>query len=123
MQEQTNLGWLLEGFKYDLELTVRPNTVKYYCGEIQRFLQWAQATYSIKDIRPITKKHIQAFFHHLATNHQPNGLEKEPAAIERLRWPYYRALRRFFEWAVNEGYLQSSPMKGIVLNAPQPAPN
>jgi len=122
MQEQTNLEWLLEGFKYDLELTVRPNTVKYYCGETQRFLQWAQATYSISDILLITKKHIQAFFHHLATNNQPNGLENEPAAIERLRWPYYRSLRRFFEWAINEGYLHSNPMEGILINAPSSAP-
>lgn len=122
MQEQTNLEWLLEGFKYDLELTVRPKTVKYYCGETWRFLQWAQATYAVTDIKLLAKKHIQAFFHHLATDYQSNGLEKEPAEIERLRWPYYRALRRFFDWAVTEGYLQSNPMKDIVLNAPPPTP-
>ena len=122
MQEQTNLGWLLEGFKYDLESTVRPKTVDYYCGGIRRFLQWVQSTDSLSDIQLLTKHHIQAFFHHLATNHKPNCSVNKPAAIERLRWPYYRALRRFFEWAVKEGYLQGNPMKGIVLNAPQPTP-
>lgn len=122
MRKQTNLEWLLEGFKYDLELTVRPKTVKYYCGETQRFLQWTRATFSLNEIGLISKKHVQAFFHHLANNHRPDSLKKEPNEIERLRWPYYRALRRFFDWAVNEGYLQSSPMNGIVLNAPPPAP-
>jgi hypothetical protein len=35
--------WLLKGFKYDLETTVRPKTVEYYTGEIRRFLRWAES--------------------------------------------------------------------------------
>ena len=120
VQAQISLEWLLEGFKYDLESTARPKTVKYYCGEISRFLQWANAAGVPSDIRLLTKRHIQAFFHYL-TAHRGNGSVNEPA-VERLRWPYYRALRRFFEWAVKEGYLQSSPMGDIVVKAPQPAP-
>ncbi len=111
MQEQANLEWLLEGFKYDLELTVRPKTVEYYRGGNQRFLQWVKTTYSISDIRLINKNHIQAFFHHLATKQQFNSLEKESDAVERLRWPYYRSLKRFFKWVIDEGYLQSNPME------------
>ncbi|MFQ6121966.1 MAG: tyrosine-type recombinase/integrase [Dehalococcoidales bacterium] len=121
VQAQTSLEWLLAGFKYDLESTTRPKTVKYYCGEISRFLQWVDAAGVPSDIRLLTKHHIQAFFHHLITI-GGDGSVNEPVAIERLRWPYYRALRRFFGWAVNEGYLQNSPMEDIKLKAPQLTP-
>lgn len=119
-QTQTSLRWLLQGFKYELESTARPRTVEYYCGEVRRFLRWAEAAGVSSNIRLITKHHLQAFFHHLATTHKGNGLVNEPAAIERLRWPYYRALRRFFGWTVKEGFLEQSPMDSIVLRAPQP---
>jgi len=122
VQAQISLEWLLEGFRYDLESTARPKTVKYYCGEISRFLRWVDAAGVPSDISLLTKHHIQAFFHYLATTHRDNGSANEPAAIERLRWPYYRALQRFFRWAVNEGYLQNSPMDDIAVKAPQPAP-
>lgn len=121
MQEQTNLEWLLEGFKYDLELTVRPKTVEYYCRGTQRFIKWIQTTLHLTEIEKILKNHVQSFFHYLANNHRIDGLKNDPREIERYRWPYYRALRRFFSWAITEGYLQSSPMNGIVLNAPPPA--
>ena len=122
VQAQISLEWLLEGFKYDLESTTRPKTVKYYCGEISHFLRWADATGVPSDIRLLTKHHIQAFFYYLATTHIGNGSAREPAAVERLRWPYYRALRQFFGWAVKEGYLQNNPMDNIVVKRPQPAP-
>jgi len=120
---QTRLGWLLEGFRYELESTAKPRTVvKYYCGEISRFLRWADAAGVAADIRLLTKHHIQAFFHYLITTHRGNGLVNEPATVECLHWPYYRARRRFFGWAVKEGYLQNSPTEGMVLKAHQPAP-
>ena len=73
VQVQTSLEWLLEGFKYELESTVRPKTVEYYCGEVRRFLRWAHATGVSSDIRLITKHHIQAFFHYLITSHKGNS--------------------------------------------------
>jgi site-specific recombinase XerD len=119
MQEKTNLEWLLEGFRYDLELTVRPKTVDYYYGGTQRFIKWIQDTLHINEIDQILKKHIQSYFHFLANNNR-TGLKNDPREIERYRWPYYRALRRFFGWAVTEGYLLNSPMSGIKLNPPPP---
>jgi site-specific recombinase XerD len=116
------IGQLLEGFRYELESIAKPSTVEYYCGEIRRFLRWADADGVPSDICLITKLHIQAFFHHLTTSRTGDRPRNEPSRTERLRWPYYRALRRFFDWAVKEGYLESSPMKGLVLKAPQPSP-
>jgi len=37
-------------------------------------------------------------------------------------WPYYRALRRLFNWAVAEGYLESSPLATIHFKAPPEPP-
>jgi len=65
VQEGISTEWLLKGFKYELESTARPRTVEYYCGEIQRFLRWANAVGVPSDIRLITKYHIQVFFHYL----------------------------------------------------------
>jgi len=37
-------------------------------------------------------------------------------------WPYYRALRRLFNWAVEEGYLESSPLATIHFKPPPEPP-
>ena len=122
VQVSTNTDWLLQGFRYELESTLRPQTVEYYCGEICRFLRWAKTAGVPPDIRLITKHDIQAFFHHLVITRGGNSQKSEPGQIERVRWPYYRALRRFFAWAVREGYLEQSPMDGIRLKAPKDYP-
>ena len=74
------------------------------------------------DIRLITKHHIQGFFHFLSTQRGTWGSKSNGEDAERLRWPYYRALRRFFLWVVGEGYLEQNPMLGIYLKAPEPTP-
>lgn len=123
VQKRTNIEWLAEGFRYELESTTRKKTVEYYCGEVRRFLRWANSTGIPSDISFITKHHIQAFFHHLASIARgANGSKSQPDDIERLRWPYYRALRRFFDWVVKEGYLEKSPMDGIIIKPPEPPP-
>lgn len=121
---QTGIAWewLLEGFKYELESTCRPATVKYYCGGVRRFLQWATAAGVPSDIRLLTKHHIQGFFHFLSTKCATGGSKDSGQDAEHRRWPYYRALRRFFSWVVREGYLEQDPMESISLKAPQPAP-
>lgn len=122
MQTGITTEQLLEGFRYELEVTARPRTVIYYCGELRRFLQWTDSVGIPSNICLITKLHIQRFFHHLAAIHGGNGSGHEPERVERVRWPYYRALRRFFAWAEKEGYLEHNPMDGIVVKRPQSAP-
>ena len=116
LQAQITTQWLLEGFKYDLAVTSRPRTVEYYYEHVCRFERWMRTVGRPFDILLISKRDIQAFFHHLAVSTE-NG--EDPGRVERHRWPYYRALRRFFAWAVEEGYLEQSPMDGIRFKAPQ----
>jgi len=96
LQTGITTEWLLEGFKYELASTYRPATVEYYCGEIRRFLRWAIGAGVPSDIRLITKHHIQGFFHFLSTQRGTWGSKSNAEDAERLRWPYYRALRRCF---------------------------
>jgi integrase len=37
-------------------------------------------------------------------------------------WRYYKAIRRLFNWSVEEGLLEESPVKGLRFKAPPPPP-
>jgi len=50
-----------------------------------------------------------------------NGARIVREAKPKTAYPYYRALRRLFDWAVGEGYLESSPLATIHFRTP-PAP-
>jgi len=125
VQTQVGVKWLLEGFKYELEITTKPKTVAYYCGHVGRFLQRAEAT-GISDINLIDRRHIQSFFHDLLEERPiataGNGSSRRLHRTERTRWPYYVSLRRFFVWAINEGYLQRNPLDGIAWKRPKDPP-
>ena len=118
VQTGVSAEWLLHGFSYELQATTKPQTANYYCREVSRFLRWARTSGVPQDIRLITKHDVYAFFHYLAIG----SAGSEPNSVERRRWPYYRALRRFFDWAVKEGFLERSPMDGIKLKAPLAPP-
>ena len=126
MAKNETWDWLLEGFKFDLETQVKPKTVDYYYQNTRRFARWANNTAQIGNPQLITKRHIQTFLHDLLNNTSNvtvgNGAIKNIQRSERTRWPYYRALRRFFSWAVEQGYMEDNPMDGIVLRAPKDAP-
>lgn len=51
-----------------------------------------------------------------------NGALREIKRTERGRWHYYQSLRRFFNWAQGEGYLETTPLDGIHLERPKPTP-
>jgi integrase/recombinase XerC len=37
-------------------------------------------------------------------------------------WRYYKAIRRLFNWSVEEGLLKDNPVKGLRFKAPPPPP-
>ncbi|MFO8100843.1 MAG: tyrosine-type recombinase/integrase [Dehalococcoidia bacterium] len=112
--------WLLEGFKLELEVNVKPVTIDYYYGRLKVFIDWAKNSGQATSPDSVTKRDIQAFLHWLVTAELSiscgNGAGR--VSRERSRWPYYRALKRFFGWAVSEGYLERNPMDGVVLKQP-----
>ncbi|MDD5095730.1 MAG: tyrosine-type recombinase/integrase [Dehalococcoidia bacterium] len=119
--------WLLEGFKLDLETQVKNNTVEYYYGRIRSFVRWATGEGQLTDPRLVGKRDIQAFFHHLT--HTPdvvvanNGTRRKFRRGDNYAWHYYRCLKRFFTWMVEEEhFLEQSPMDGIRMKAPKDPP-
>ena len=126
MTQPLSLEGLLEGFKYELECSCKAKTVEYYDVHLRRFICWARTVGIADDIRSITKRHIQIFFHHLLnvteTATGGNGSHRVIRRTEQSRWPYYRSLRRFLSWAVEEGYIESNPMVGLRMKAPQAPP-
>lgn len=53
---------------------------------------------------------------------QWNGSRRFTKSKPSTAWPYYKALRRLFNWSVEEGFLQETPVKGIHFKAPPPPP-
>jgi len=45
-----------------------------------------------------------------------------PSPFRPTAWPYYRALRRLFNWAVEEGFLKTSPFTSIHFKPPPELP-
>lgn len=124
MVQNLTWEWLLEGFKFDLEIQVKPKTVEYYYSHARLFARWAQNCGC--EPRRLTKRDIQLFFHQLVHGQDiivvGNNAQREIKRSQQSRWPYYRSLKRFFGWATNEGYLDNNPMDGIMLRHPKEPP-
>jgi site-specific recombinase XerD len=124
MVQNVSWEWLLEGFKYELEVVVKPETVDYYYSHVGVFIRWAQHRGQLANPYLTTKRHIQDFFHYLLHDWHiitvGNGANRQIHHTDRTRWHYYRGLRRFFSWVVKEGHLEHNPLDGITLTAPKP---
>jgi site-specific recombinase XerD len=126
MVQNTSWEWLLEGFKFDLETQVKRKTVEYYYDHARLFVRWVQSEGRVSEPYLLTKRDIQVFLHHITQDPQTlivgNGAVQQVYRTDCARWPYYRAIKRFFSWAVQEGYLKCNPLDGIVIRAPKPRP-
>ena len=126
MVQNTSWEWLLEGFKFDLETQVKPKTVEYYYDHARIFMQWAQNEGQISNPHVLTKRDIQLFLHHITRDPQTlivgNGAVQQVRRTDYTGWPYYRALKRFFSWAVEEDHLEHNPVNGITVKIPKPKP-
>jgi site-specific recombinase XerD len=122
VQNNQSWEWLFEGFRFELEARTKPKTVEYYCGHLKRFLRWLEAV-DITNIHLLNKRDIQLFFHQLTQSTEiavgGHGSERRLKRTENTRWPYYRSLKQFFNWAANEGHIDYNPMDGIVLKPPR----
>jgi site-specific recombinase XerD len=125
MVQKDSWEWLLDGFKIDLETQVKPKTVKDYCSHIAYFVRWAESNCKITP-RSIIKRDIQEFLHYIASTPAifttGNGAKRIVQRDENSRWHHYFPLKRFFAWAVDEGYLTQNPIDTIVLKPPKAAP-
>ncbi len=125
VQRHGNWQWLLEGFRFELEAQVRPKTVEYYYDHARIFARWLEAS-GVAEPRLLTRRDINSFFHHITSNSaaiKQNSRAGETARhAESLRFHYYRGIKRFCNWLKTEGYLEDSPLDGIVVKPPKEPP-
>jgi integrase/recombinase XerD len=51
-----------------------------------------------------------------------NGSRRKVHRTKNSLWPYYRSLKRFFGWCVQEGYIDHNPIDGIKVDVPKDPP-
>lgn len=125
MVQNDSWEWLITGFKIDLETQVKQKTIKDYCDHVSYFARWAESN---KRCSPssITKRDVQEFLHYIASTPAifttGNGARRVIQRDENSRWHHYFSLKRFFTWAMDDGYTTQNPIDAILLKHPKAAP-
>jgi site-specific recombinase XerD len=118
---------LIEGLLFSLRAEGKSNsTLGYYSCLLHSLLSYAGERGWSGDITSLDSRRLREFLTWVATrtselkvcNHGGKTIKK---AKPTTAWPYYRALRRLFNWAVEESYLEKSPLATIHFKQP-PAP-
>lgn len=102
-----------KSFTRALRATTPPRserTIKAYAYAVRDLAAFIKPA---PELRQVTREHLELFFADFNARHDPNY-----AGI------HYRGLRRFFNWLVEEGDLEASPMRRIpaprVVDEPTP---
>jgi site-specific recombinase XerD len=119
---------LVDGLLFSLRAEGKSNgTITYYNCMLHTFLSYAGKRGWTESITSLDSNRIREFLTWVATrtselkvcNHGGKTIMK---AKPSTAWPYYRALRRLFNWAIEEGYLESSPLATIHFEQPPTPP-
>ena len=129
MKHSANIGLcdLVEGFLFSLRAEGKSNsTIDYYSYLLNPFLSYISEQGWVDSVSSLDTRRLREFLTWTATRTfelkvASNGGKIIKKAKPSTAWPYYRALRRLLNWAVEEGYLESSPLATIHFKQP-PAP-
>ena len=125
---QLPLSSLVEGFVLSLAAEGKaPTTVNYYQGNLHRFLWYAKEHEWPDDPRAINAWKVREFLAYAGTARNRwgatgNGSENCRGPSKTGGWRYYRTLRRFFNWAVSEGFVEKTPLSNIKPEPPKEQP-
>jgi len=116
----------VDGFLFSLKAEGRAGrTIEYYNDLLGCFLQYAEHNRWPDNIQAVNARQLRQFLSWVGTrtfeHDAGNGSHLVRKAKPSTAWPYYRALRRLFNWAIEEGYLELSPLATIHFKQP-PAP-
>lgn len=78
-------------------------TVRSYAGDLEMAVRFFGAE---KAMGKFLKVHVKRFLDSNDMNQRKNGVPKSDATVRKSR----RAVRQFFEWAVEKGYLAEVPI-------------
>lgn len=114
---------LVEGFLFSLQAEGRaPRTHEYYDKLLRHFLFYAKSQGWPDSADLVNVTGVRQFliwvgsrtYEYTAGNGSLRQVNPNPSAA----WPYYKALRRLFNWGIEEGLLEESPVKDIHFKAP-----
>jgi len=117
----------VEGFLFSLQAEGRaPLTHEYYDKLLAYLLRYAKEQGWPDRVDLLSAKHIRQFlfwvgsriFNYTAGNGGCRCIKAKPSTA----WRYYKAVRRLFNWSIEEGFLEKSPVKGIHFKPPPPPP-
>jgi len=119
---------LVEGSLFSLRAEGKSNgTIEYYTYLLHPLLSYAGEQGWPDSIASLDSHRLREFLTWTATRTYElkvanNGGRVVKKAKPSTAWPYYRGLRRLFNWAVEEGYLESSPLARIHFKPPPEPP-
>ena len=124
-RKQNGIGLydLVKGFLFSLQADGRaPRTHEYYHKLLRHLLHYAEIQKWPVCIHSIDTIQIRQFLSWVGTRNYDyitgNGSHRQVKPNLSTPWPYYKAVRRFFAWVVEEGYLKDSPVDSIRFKAP-----
>lgn len=101
-------------------------TIEYYGDLLRPFLRYAQNRGWPDNPPSLDTRQIREFLSWVGTraceHSVGNGTRLVRKAKPSTAFPYFRALRRLFNWAVEENYLKSSPLSPIHFKPPSAPP-
>jgi len=120
--EALNLQDLVDGLLFSLQAEGRSvRTVGYYKDLLYTFLIHARNN-GLSDVRFLGAKEVRQFLSWVGSRtceyEIGNGTKRVRQAKPSTAYPYFRALRRLFNWAVQEGYISASPLANIHFKPP-----
>ena len=118
---------LVEGFLFSLQAEGRaPRTIEYYREKLRILLGYTRDkgwSDSLSSLDTHRVRELLSWAGSRTCEHSVgNGTKRVRKAKPSTAWPYYRALRRLFNWTVEEGYLESSPLATIHFKPPPEPP-
>jgi integrase len=118
---------LVDGLLFSLQAEGKSvRTLGYYRDLLSPFLDYAQSRGWSDGLSSLDAHRLREFLSWVGTRAGEysvgNGTKRVRKPKPATAWPYYRALRRLFNWAVEEGYLESSPLATIHFKPPPESP-
>ena len=119
---------LADGFLFSLKADGRSSrTIDYYGDLLRPFVGCAHGRGWPDDPRTVGTRQLREFLSWVSArvceHSAGNGTCLVRKAKPSAAFPYFRALRRLFNWAVEESYLKSSPMATIHFKLPSAPPS
>jgi site-specific recombinase XerD len=117
----------VDGFLFSLRAEGRTSrTIEYYDDLLGCFLRYAKSNKWPDNIQFVDARQLRQFLSWVGSrtfeHDAGNGSRLARKAKSSTAWPYYKALRRLFNWLVEEGLVESSPVTTIHFKTPPPPP-